>query len=336
MSDIIISRAREDDIELIRSFINFNWKKNHILYRDKKFFHFQHVRNNEVNFIISKSKKKLVGILGFISCSNYKPCDVFVALWKVLPNTNRPMLGIEMLNFLQNLKGINNILSLGINDRNKSICKLLNFYVNRLNHYVLFNLKIKNFNIAKINNEVNLDFVSLTCKNNFVVKQINKENLIKFPFEKYSKNIPKKDYNFFLKRYFEHPCYNYKFYGVFDEKKIISFYVIRKQEMKKSNVLRIIDFMGEEKGIYSFTTFLKIFLSKEKFEYVDFLCYGLNKKYLISAGFKLINPKKNDIIVPDYFYPLVQKNTPIWFFAITKQKNRLMIYKGDGDQDRPS
>ena len=72
----------------------------------------------------------------------------------------------------------------------------------------------------------------------------------------------------------------------------------------------------------------------EKAEYVDFVQYGIDKKYFLNSGFKLLDLNIN-VIVPNYFEPLIQKNIPL-LFSYKTNNNNIRIFKGDGDQDRPN
>ena len=60
----------------------------------------------------------------------------------------------------------------------------------------------------------------------------------------------------------------------------------------------------------------------------------MDKKILKKAGFKQNKFTKN-IIIPNYFEPFVKENINICT-AVWPKKTQLLIFKGDGDQDRPS
>ena len=49
--------ATIEDTEHIMMFIHINWKKNHILYRDKNFFLYEHQNNNKVNYCMIDTVK---------------------------------------------------------------------------------------------------------------------------------------------------------------------------------------------------------------------------------------------------------------------------------------
>ena len=159
--------------------------------------------------------------------------------------------------------------------------------------------------------------------------------LSNFNFDNYKKNIPFKNKEYYVKRYFKHPIYNYDFIGVYDSNSLIGIFVTRIQAYNGVKVLRIIDFIGEIKSLKSFGRFIFKTVHKEGYEYADFYCYGLQDKILNDAGFFLVN-SIDDLIIPNYFSPYLQKNINLNFFVNTENRNLIKLFKGDGDQDRPS
>ena len=96
-------------------FIHINWKKNHILYRDKNFFLYEHQNNNKVNYVLSlNDNNDIISILGFIKASN-NIGDVFTVMWKTLKNLDNPMLGIELLEYLRNSDEAKRVIGVGAN-----------------------------------------------------------------------------------------------------------------------------------------------------------------------------------------------------------------------------
>ena len=76
------------------------------------------------------------------------------------------------------------------------------------------------------------------------------------------------------------------------------------------------------------------YLIDNDIEYIDMLCYGFPKGALENLGFfkKKINQK-----IPDHFEPYTGKNAQLNFaILINKYKKNTLMFKGDGDQDRPS
>ncbi len=334
MSDII-RFAIIDDVDDIMKFIHNHWKKNHILSQNKNLFSYEHQDNNRINFVIHRdSKNKLDGILGFIKSSSNNS-DIWTVVWKALSNKEHPMLGIELFDFLRKSKDYNVLLSPGINVKSIGIYKYLGIYTGYLRQFVLINDKIKKFKIAKILDKKYLQQVQFIENNKYNLKQLSEREVL-FDFEKYKETIPYKDKRYFIKRYFNHPIYKYDVYGIFKNSEIHSLLVTRVVSKNGSNVLRIVDFIGDQEVLKFVTQNLYEKITDEKYEYMDFMCFGFDNELLLKAGFHQINSDSSDLIIPNHFSPFVSENIKINFFADTSQIEKVRMCKADGDQDRPS
>ena len=60
-----------NDLNKLRSFISKNWKKNHILSKNKKFLIWQHYSNNNLNTAAATIKNKIIGLQMFIPQNHY-------------------------------------------------------------------------------------------------------------------------------------------------------------------------------------------------------------------------------------------------------------------------
>jgi hypothetical protein len=325
--------ANVNDINKIMRFINDNWKENHILSRDRDFFIYEHQDNNTINYVISLEDNKINGILGFIKYSDNKS-DIATVIWKALKSVASPMLGIELLEFLRNHKEYNIVFSPGINKETIGIYNYLGIYTGYLFQYIIINNNIENFNILKIKKNNTLKKINFIEDNQYQLIELNK---ISFDFD-FDKNqfIPHKDKNYFVKRYFNHPIYKYKTYGVYVGDLLTSLIVTREVKVGDSSILRIMDYIGDENDIVYVSKYLYQIVIDKDYEYIDFMCYGFNEETLSKAGFRKINLESEEIIAPNYFSPFIQENIKINFMADTKEINKLRICKADGDQDRPN
>ncbi|NRS90165.1 hypothetical protein HNQ02_003102 [Flavobacterium sp. 7E] len=333
-----ISLASLDDISEIMLFIDTEWKEGHILARDKDFFKYEHQSRDQINFVISKDENKIInGVLGFIPSALGEFSDVCTVIWKVSKNNDNPILGIQLLQFLQKEKGVRTVSSVGINKKTIGIYKYLGMYTDSLNQYVMINKNIHEFKIAKVLKLNDCDNISYPLDVNYDIKEVGKElELSYFNFDQYKTNVPFKNRKYFNKRYFQHPIYQYRVYGAYFKGKPAALMVTRVQTFNESQVLRVVDFIGDEKCLLSFGSFFSKLIVKEDFEYVDFYCFGIKEDLLIGAGFYPIDASNENMIIPNYFSPYLQKNIPIYFFSDTNKIDSLRFFKADGDQDRPN
>ena len=331
-----IFTATLSDADEIMEFIEREWKQNHILAKNKDFFLYEYANGNALNFVISKSGDKINGILGYLKSSFDENSTVWTTMWMVSKSNGSPTLGLRLLSYLQS-QGYKLVMSNGINAATEEIYKYLGFHVGELGHYYIPNWTLKTFSIAKFNKE-KLDFShSHDASTNLVFKQVTVQQLKhSFEFTKFKNRTPCKDFEYFKKRFFEHPIYNYEVYGVIEEAEILSLLVVRIVRCATSSCLRIVDFYGQEEtfGIHA-SNLCKKMLS-EGHEYIDILTFGLSDHLLKNSGFNRLDHLEVEIVVPNFFEPFVQKNVKVGFFSNIENLADLRIYKADGDQDRPS
>jgi len=327
--------ATFDDIEDIMNFIHNHWKKNHILSKNKKLFIYEYQDKDRINFVISRNKSQEInGILGFIRSSS-RSSDVWGAMWKTIKNSENPMLGIELFQKLRTSTEYGIFTASGISSKTIGIYNYLGIYTNHLSQYLIVNSDIENYNILKIKDKNNLIPINFLVNSEYTLMRVNEDKL-DFNFSDYSYFIPHKDKEYFVKRYFNHPVYTYKIYGICKNSILNSLIVTREVVVGNSKILRIMDYLGDENDIVYISKFLHQIILDNDYEYIDFMCYGFSEKTLEKACFTKVDLISKELIVPNYFAPFVQENIKINFMADTKEIDKLRICKADGDQDRPN
>ena len=70
-------------------------------------------------------------------------------------------------------------------------------------------------------------------------------------------------------------------------------------------------------------------------EYVYFYEYGIDESIMFKSGLEE-NKFDDQIIVPNYFEPFEKRNIKLSWALKSNSSTVIPIFKGDGDQDRPS
>ena len=326
--------AKTEDRKHIMGFIKSYWSDSHVLAHDQILFDFQHLENDRLSFAIALDfKDKIVGVLGYISYDHLKANqDIVMALWKVIPNLSDPFMGIKLIHFIQESVKPKFIHCVGITKNTIGIYKYLGFNTGKLHHYAAFNKNCKKFKIAvpptnlKSINESKPYIFTVTSS---LTKSLNKLYISSF----YKKKVPYKSRDFFVKRYENHPYFQYRFHEVASENFFKGFIVSRVIKHNGSHALRIIEVVAEDDLIGEIIDEFATTISSSTFEYVDVYASSINNKTFAIKNFEDIS-SSNDIIVPDHFEPYEKKNIDIHF--MTSNKQGTILFKGDGDQDRPS
>jgi hypothetical protein len=328
MNDYNIRFADYSDIPAIMKYIDTYWRKDHILARDRKLFEWQYVNYGRVNFVVGTDENgDIQGILGYIPYDNNDDKDIAIALWKA--NKSAAFLGIRLLMFLIKEEKHKNIICTGINmSTTPKIYEQFGMKVVRMNHWYRL-CKGADYVIGKIADteipEILVDKFTLHMIDSAddldkVVRKINVDS------------VPRKSEEYLKKRYFDHPAYRYYVYGICGENaETVGLLVIRIQEFNKSKVIRFVDFIGEQSVLAGITGGIDVLLKQFAAEYIDMYETGLDEDILLKAGWKETGMSGN--IIPNYFAPFEQKNVDI--FCTTSDAGAV-LFRGDGDQDRPN
>ncbi len=327
----MIRFANTSDVDDIMKFIDLEWKKNHILGTNKNFFYYEHKIDDEVTYVISRddNTNNINAILGYIAYGKNNR-DVMLVMWKALHTAN-PTIGIDLLLYLKENGDVRIIASPGINKKTIGIYKYLGYETGVMEHWYRLNRDVEYKNALIENDEI-----PKTKENNIKLKKYDSwedfQNDLYFTMNLIKENKPFKEEWYIKKRYFEHPAYKYDIYGYENESgKVETIFIFRVLASNNSNVLRFIDCIGNYKNIYHLTSFIDERLKYYNAEYIDLYEYGLSDNLLVESGWKKTRSTKN--IIPNYFSPFEQKNIEINFCSSHKD---VVLFKGDGDQDRPN
>lgn len=327
----MIRAAAEHDIPAIMQFIDAYWKKGHILGSNKSFFLYEHNLQGEVSFIISTdAQDHIEAILGYIPYGKSSR-DVMTVMWKA-NHTGDPFLGVKLIQYLTENGNIRILASPGINEKTVGIYQYLGYTTGIMTHWYRLNKKDK-YAIANVNND-EIPAVEQKCQYPWVEIRSFADLARIFSFANYKARDPKpyKEPWYIQKRYFDHPIYRYRIFGVLkDGNRADTILVFRVQEQNGAKALRMIDCLGDFENIGRVTYAVDHLLKQENMEYVD--CYetGLSADMFLDAGWRRV--KNSDVIIPNYFAPFVQQNIDIRYFTSDPE---IVLFKGDGDQDRPS
>lgn len=329
--------ATVNDIDMIMQFIDMHWKKDHIMAKDRRLFEYQHLYGEKVTFILAFSKEtsELEAILGYIpTSSNIQKNDVWTAIWKVRDDHNNvPMLGLELVKRLEKLEGCRNIIIVGANPKTAvPVMKvMMKYHTDRMKHYYRLG-DWEEFKIAS-----NVDNKNNTNKKypEILWKQLDESNFIEL-FSELEKSgrtqeVPYKDKEYYINRYYKHPYYLYKVYKIETENDIC-IVILKEVEIQGRIISRIIDYIGNQSCFSKIGMFFSELLKNHKYEYIDFYCLNFDDKSICEAGF-VERTEDDSAIIPNYMEPFLQENIEIY----TCYKNgKCVIFKGDADQDRPN
>jgi hypothetical protein len=326
----MIRFAGVSDIEKIMSFIDTYWRKGHILGSNRRFFEYEHLLPEGVTYVISENEKQEVNaILGYIPYGKTHR-DIMTVMWKA-NHTAEPALGIELFNYLKDNADVRIMASPGSNQKLRGLYHYLGCQFGKMVHWYRLNSKKKSFRIAVIDDA---DIPHKTGSVGYVLYHSWDELNCRFDWNAYQAGNPKpyKEKWYIKKRYFDHPVYDYLVYGIHgDANKDALLMIFRIVALEGSLALRLIDCIGNYEYIGCSVHMLDELLDKYDAEYIDCYEIGLKDEVMVEGGFRKVSDTTN--IIPNYFAPFVQENIDIYYFSTDKD---IVLFKGDGDQDRPN
>lgn len=334
-----IRLGTKSDIDNIMEFIDLYWKNGHILSIDRKLFEYEFLDGNQVNMLlaIDKKTKKIEGIFGFIYCSKSSDPskrDIWGSLWKVVEeHDNMPFLGIELAKRAYDITGCRMHIGNGANPNTTIPLRKMFFRdkTGKMKQYYFLNSNIKEYKIAKISVQKENSYIpkenltGIIELNSFIeVKEfLDIEVLDVYPY---------KDNWYIERRYFKHPYYKYKFWGLRTKEKNEAIVIAREVDALGKKILRIIDYIGNHEVFSETGSFWNDIIMENEYEYIDFFEYGIRDDILENAGF-VLREEDDTNVIPNYFEPFVQSNVDIWFHY---KFEGTTFFKGDCDQDRPN
>lgn len=326
----MIRFVKEADISGIMDFIDNYWRKGHILGTNTDFFRYEHLLDEGVTYVISEDTEgKINAILGYIPYGKKKR-DIMTVMWKA-NHTANPSLGLDLFYFLlQNADG-RIIASPGSNRKLRGLYTYLGYQFGKMTQWYRLRRK-EEYKIVRIADS-RIPQPS-GQQSEFRKYETWEELTADFDFEAYYKTDPKplKEDWYVKKRYFFHPIYEYDIYGVTDDShKVSAIFVCRPVHINGSCVLRLVDCIGDPEKIKSATAMIDHLLAQYDAECAD--CYeaGVPDSFFLEAGW--IKTEETENIIPNYFAPFVQENVDIYYFSTDPD---VILFKGDGDQDRPN
>lgn len=334
-----IRLANQTDIDSIMKFIDTYWKKGHILACDRRLFEYEFLNGNSVNMLIAidRQTQEIEGIFGFLYCSsvlNSERRDIWGSLWMVVEeHDNIPFLGIELAKRIYKVAGCRMHIGSGANPKTTIPLRRLFFSdkTARMKQYYCLNPKVKEYKVCDIKEKKISEYIMADRLKKVI--EIETMNALKEVFDVESFDVyPYKDNWYIEKRYFEHPYYRYKVYGLQENKRVTGVIIAREIEVEDIKLLRIVDYLGEHSIFGETGKFWHELMQEKQYEYIDFYEFGMEDAILKNAGF-VYRDDADENIIPNYFEPFLKQNVDIW---VHYKFEGTTFFKGDCDQDRPN
>jgi hypothetical protein len=315
------------DVEDLTRFIDAHWQRGHALAVHRPLLDWQHRQpDGSYAFVIARdSSGAVAGMLGFIETARYDPAladdnVVWLTTWKVRDDASVAGLGLSLLRFLTANRRHTAIGAVGLTASTMPIYAALRYRVGELDHYVCRRQSPPSADGA--------DAAPLSLQ-----RLVEDGDFMNFRLSANRERIPRKTPEYFRRRYGAHPVYRYVVAGLRDRDSAVAVMAARIVEHQSHRALRIVDFVGDESMWPRAGRAIAALLEEHRADYADVYNAGIDQRLFVSAGFERVDPA-GAVVVPDHFEPYEHRNVRL-FFAL-KGSGSPVLFKGDGDQDRPS
>jgi hypothetical protein len=330
---ILFRLAQTEDAEEIMHFLKTNYNESHILANDREFLLYEHLWGSRLNFLLACDihNNTIQGLVGFHQYSSSESdCHISSTMLCVNKDCRAPFLGLKLLQELKHRLKIKSYCGVTTNELTVSpyVSRFLKHFVGEFSHLYIPNPDINNFRIlgqhSRHFNRSESIFIEPNLKEFKTVDHLYGMNCL----NRSHSNLPFKSIDFLLRRYFLNPIFKYRFF-IWFEKKTDALVILKQENVFKTSVLRVVDFIGDIDLLNDISFQLLKLVRNEGHEYCDLFCSSLN--FANSRSNCFLNKAKTGAIVPHYFNPYVQSNISVLFET---DSPHLVYFKGHGDGDR--
>ncbi len=328
-----------NEIDKLTSFLNDHWKKNYSLCMSRKLmdWQFKDEKRGVYNFLVAKNREDgdIHGIMGVIPSNGAfeegKPTHFYLSILKTL-HEKSPVLTMFLYCYMEENFNIISCSSNSFGHLGEQVFRKIGFKGSIMDHYYIVNKNYEDFKIldrfdgvydSGFNQAIDKELVAV--EDNIFIEFLDTIES--------DQHLIEKSKCFYMHRYIHHPIYQYKYLAIYENAKIKGVFIYR--ILTASNkCIKIIDFLGDENSLLGLSKSWQQLLQLNDCEYADIYTVGLDKDLMTESGF-LKRSGNDGIIIPHYFEPFVRQNIELVYGVNTESDKKLMLFRGDGDQDRP-
>jgi GNAT superfamily N-acetyltransferase len=323
--------AAEEDFNRVLRFLKDHWREDHIFVRDSGFFRYEMCAVGAPQYLLAEAGDEIVGLIGFIPYSKEADkTDLFIAILRARPEYAAQGVGIKLLQgVLQLTSGL--VSCVGVIPKALPLYTLVGFRTGYLDQFIWINPQNKAHKILQDVRPKNWEMSAASR----LVRELGEAQLEALYGQLDQSGAPRKSFWYVKRRYLDHPIYSYRLQGVFEgngaRARLTGLGVTRVQAHEGAEVLRIVDWIGPLSVFPAFLRAVQEDCVARGCEGVDLYCAGIPEDLIAGNGWRRA---EGNAVFPNYFSPYLAQNVPVTF--ATTAKEPLRLFRGDGDQDRPS
>lgn len=313
--------AHPDEKVLVTTFLDSHWGSRHpLIHREEFFRHYYVAENGSLQFALAFQDGLPVAVAGYIRANAAASPDIWVSIWCAKKGCNGA--GLELMAALPKLVGARVMACNNIRPETMVFYTFLGYTAARLPHYYRL-ADLPSYQIACVREKS-----ILPLPDGPALTPVTDEAHLSRVFRPTSDITPAKDVWYLSRRYFHYPGQQYNVWHLAG-----NLLVTRIVPVNGSTVLRVVDYIGPPDAFAHFGPGIARLMADSGAEYADCYCAGISPAVMATAGF---SPRTENCpnIIPNYLTPLLSENTEYYYF--TSNPKGFLMFKADGDQDRPN
>lgn len=324
----VFRHAIWQDKDSIIEFLNQHWGSRHPLVNREEFFEFYYHSREKLQFVLALEDEHIVAVAGYIVANSNAVPDGWVSIWCASGGTNG--VGLELMEALPRLAGIRVLACNNIRPKTMAFYRFLGWHADRIPHFYRFGYKES---FALIQNPTQTPFPS--PQGNLQLSLVSSAEQLDALGIPQTGLLPRKDVWYLKRRYFSFPYQQYEVWAIQDQTSFQGYLITRTVEVPEygTSVLRIVDFIGTPETLGNLGNAIDTLIQSKQVEYADCYCAGISAEIFAQAGFLPRHPE-DSVVVPNYLTPPLLENTEYYYF--TNHPENFVLFKADGDQDRPN
>lgn len=321
--------ARPEEEDKVIRFVNdnFDWKLPLVNRAD--FFEYYY-KTDGLQFALAELDGEYAAACGYILANRSEVPDIWASVFVARKDCSG--VGIRLMSELGRLTGAKTVACNNIRENTLNLYRFLGWTAERISHYyrIADRGSLSDFHLCRPET-----LERLPVSGDLRFAKVSEEELEKLPFP-CTNSVPAKDIWYIRRRYFHYPHQSYDVWSVRENDISLAYLVTRtvpSGEHGEIPVLRICDYIGPSDLIPRMGHALDELLRDTGAEYMDCYNAGIDASLWKAAG---LSERKRDsaAVMPNYLTPPLYENTEYFYF--TNSADRFVLFKADGDQDRPN
>ena len=340
IANVTFRLAEYPERQRIVDFINANFDWKLPLINRPELFEYYYC-GMKLQFVLAERGGELLAVAGYILANSCQTPDVWVSVWVAKKGENG--VGLELMNAIPRLTGARVVACNNIRPNTCVLYHFLGWQAQRLPHYYRLAKRdsAADYRLCRPAVPEGVDPAAfapeiLPVHGDLMLDHVSTDIRLRGLGMPATPHTPRKDLSYLSRRYFSFPHLRYDVWSVSEAGSLLAYLVTRvvnSGEHGEIPVLRIVDFIGEDSILPRIGSAIDQLMEKAGAEYADCYCAGVPGEVFAAAGFS--ERKEGDkTIIPNYLTPPLYDNTDYYYF--TNQPENFVMFKADGDQDRPN